>query len=216
MSSCDRRRAHRARSARRSRSANFRAMRRSKRIGADWSLKVGTAGKLKKRRFGQTIGEDLNDDEDASIVDSRIQIPRKPARRLLLGRVQARWRCQSSDRRACRIYEDDSRTSGRTCTESDEESASSTEFHLNPSAHLQVPFGNRPAVPGQYRANRSPAQRRPGRAIPVDSTTRKTMISPLAIPTQVRDVLGASMSASSSAFAAASWASTSSIGRLAT
>ena len=35
-----------------------------------WSLKVGAAGKLKKRRFGQQIGEDLNDEEDASLVDS--------------------------------------------------------------------------------------------------------------------------------------------------
>jgi outer membrane receptor protein involved in Fe transport len=123
---------------------------------ANWSIKVGMAGKLKNRRFGQIIGEDLDDEEDASIVESLFRYRENRLDGFALAEVklgggakaQAGVRAEYTKTRQ-RIRQD--------LSEDDVESASSSEFHLNPSAHVQVPFGNGP----QLRVSVARTVRRP-------------------------------------------------------
>lgn len=125
----------------------------------DWgnsSLKIGAAGKLKKRRFGQTIGEDLNDEEDASIVESRFNY--RETR--LDGFALAEFKLAGGAKLQAGLRAEYTKTSQKIrqdVTEDVEESASSSEFHINPSAHLQVPLGDGP----QFRASIARTVRRP-------------------------------------------------------
>lgn len=121
-----------------------------------WSIKLGAAGKLKKRQFGQTIGEDLDDEEDASIVESLFKYRENRLDGFALAefkfgggvKLQTGVRAEYTTTRQ-KIRQD--------LTEDDEESASSSEFHLNPSAHLQIPLGAGP----QLRASIARTVRRP-------------------------------------------------------
>ena len=123
---------------------------------ANWSIKLGTAGKLKNRRFGQTVGEDLNDEEDASLVESLFHYREKRLDGFALAefklgggaKAQAGVRAEYTKSRQ-KIRQD--------ITEDEVESASSSEFHLNPSAHLQVPLGDGP----QLRVSVARTVRRP-------------------------------------------------------
>ena len=108
----------------------------------NWSLKVGLAGKLKRRRFDQTIGEDLNDEEDAEITESRFNYDEDRLDGFALAefklgsggaRLQTGVRAELTKTRQD-IQED--------LSEPEEESAKSDEFHLNPSVHVQVPMGH--------------------------------------------------------------------------
>ena len=123
---------------------------------AKWSLKLGTAGKLKNRRFGQTIGEDLDDEEDASIVESQF----KYKENRLDGFALAEFKLGGGSKLQTGVRAEYTKTKQRIrpdVTESDEDSASSSEFHLNPSAHLQVPLSFGP----QFRASIARTVRRP-------------------------------------------------------
>jgi outer membrane receptor protein involved in Fe transport len=121
-----------------------------------WSLKVGVAGKLKNRRVGQTIGEDLDDPEDAETVESLFHYRENRLDGFALAefklggkaKMQVGVRAEYTTTRQ-RIRQD--------LAESDEESASASEFHLNPSAHLQVPM--RSGL--QFRASVARTVRRP-------------------------------------------------------
>jgi outer membrane receptor protein involved in Fe transport len=123
---------------------------------ANWSIKLGTAGKLKNRRFGQTVGEDLDDEEDASLVESVFHYREHRLDGFALAefklgggaKAQAGVRAEYTKSRQ-RIRQD--------ITEDEEERASSSEFHLNPSVHLQVPLGAGP----QLRASIARTVRRP-------------------------------------------------------
>jgi outer membrane receptor protein involved in Fe transport len=105
-----------------------------------WSLKLGTAGKLKRRRFDQSIGEDLNDEEDAETTDSRFNYRENR----LDGFVLAEFKLGGGAKLQTGVRAEYTTTKQRIqpdLTEVDEDSASSSEFHLNPSAHVQVPLG---------------------------------------------------------------------------
>ena len=121
-----------------------------------WSIKVGTAGKIKRRTFGQTIGEDLNDEEDASLVDSQF----KYRENRLDGFVLAEFKLGGKAKAQAGVRAEYTKTNQKIrqdLTEDDVESASASEFHLNPSAHLQVPFGDGP----QFRLSVARTVRRP-------------------------------------------------------
>jgi len=123
---------------------------------ANWSLKVGTAGKLKRRTFGQTIGEDLNDDEDASLVESRF----KYRETRLDGFALAEFKLGGGAKFQAGVRAEYTKTRQRMrqdLSEDVEDTASSSEFHLNPSAHLQVPIGAGP----QLRVSVARTVRRP-------------------------------------------------------
>ncbi len=122
---------------------------------ANWSLKVGTAGKLKRRTFGQTIGEDLNDEEDASVVESRFhyretRLDGFALAEFKLGRAKLQTGVRAEYTKTSQTIRDD-------LSENIEERASGKELHINPSVHLQVPFGNGP----QFRASLAKTVRRP-------------------------------------------------------
>ena len=123
---------------------------------ANWSVKVGTAGKLKRRTFGQTIGEDLNDDEDASLVESRF----KYRENRLDGFALAEFKLGGGAKLQTGVRAEYTKTTQnirQDLSEPDEEEASSNEFHLNPSIHFQIPIGNGP----QFRASLAKTVRRP-------------------------------------------------------
>jgi outer membrane receptor protein involved in Fe transport len=108
---------------------------------ANWSIKIGTAGKIKKRSFGQIIGEDLDDEEDASIVESLFRYRENR----LDGFALAEFKLGGGVKAQAGIRAEYTKTRQRIrqdITEDEVESASSSEFHLNPSAHVQVPFGS--------------------------------------------------------------------------
>jgi outer membrane receptor protein involved in Fe transport len=125
----------------------------------DWgsgSIKVGTAAKLKNRRFGQILGEDLDDEEDASIVESVFKYREKR----LDGFALAEFKFGGGAKAQAGVRAEYTKTRQRIrpdLTEDDEESATSSEFHLNPSAHVQVPLGAGP----QLRASIAHTVRRP-------------------------------------------------------
>jgi outer membrane receptor protein involved in Fe transport len=121
-----------------------------------WSVKIGAAGKLKNRRFGQTIGEDLNDEEDASLVDSLFRYREKR----LDGFALAEFKLGGGAKAQMGVRAEYTKSRQRIrqdLTEDEEESASSSEFHLNPSAHIQIPLGDGP----QFRASIARTVRRP-------------------------------------------------------
>ena len=122
-----------------------------------WSIKVGAAGKIKKRKFGQTIGEDLDDEEDASLIDSLF----KYKENRLDGFALAEFKLGNGGAKAQAgvraEYTKTKQNIRQDITEDEQESASSNEFHLNPSAHLQVPLGNGP----QLRVSVARTVRRP-------------------------------------------------------
>ena len=121
-----------------------------------WSLKVGTAGKLKNRRFGQSIGEDLNDDEDASTVESRFKYRENRLDAFAL----AEFKLGGGSKLQTGVRAEYTKSKQRIrpdLTEDDEFSASSSETHLNPSVHLQIPLGSGP----QFRASIARTVRRP-------------------------------------------------------
>jgi len=123
---------------------------------ANWSIKLGTAGKLKNRKFGQIIGEDLNDEEDASIVESQFRYREKR----LDGFALAEFKLGGGAKAQVGVRAEYTKTRQKIqqdVTEDDVESASSSEFHLNPSAHIQVPFGSGP----QLRVSLARTVRRP-------------------------------------------------------
>lgn len=124
---------------------------------ANWSLKVGAAGKLKNRRFGQTIGEDLNDEEDASLIDSLFRYREKR----LDGFALAEFKLGGGAEAQVGVRAEYTKSRQRIrpdLAEDEDESASSSEFHLNPSAHVQIPFaGGGP----QLRASIARTVRRP-------------------------------------------------------
>jgi outer membrane receptor protein involved in Fe transport len=123
---------------------------------ANWSFKIGTAGKIKNRSFGQTVGEDLNDDEDASLVESLFHY----RERRLDGFALAEFKLGGGAKAEAGIRAEYTKTRQRIrqdIAEDEEESASSSEFHLNPSVHLQVPLGAGP----QLRASIARTVRRP-------------------------------------------------------
>jgi outer membrane receptor for ferrienterochelin and colicins len=123
---------------------------------ANWSIKLGTAGKLKNRRFGQTVGEDLNDEEDASLVESLFRYREKR----LDGFALAEFKLGGGAKAQAGVRAEYTKTRQKIrqdVTEDDVESASSSEFHLNPSAHLQVPLGDGP----QLRVSVARTVRRP-------------------------------------------------------
>jgi outer membrane receptor protein involved in Fe transport len=123
---------------------------------ANWSLKVGTAGKLKNRRFGQTIGEDLDDVDDASLVESRF----KYRETRLDGFALAEFKLGGGAKLQTGVRAEHTKTHQNIRQDISVdvvESASSSEFHLNPSVHLQVPLGNGP----QLRASIARTVRRP-------------------------------------------------------
>jgi outer membrane receptor protein involved in Fe transport len=108
---------------------------------ANWSIKIGTAGKIKKRSFGQIIGEDLDDEEDASIVESLFRYRENR----LDGFALAEFKLGGGVKAQAGIRAEYTKTRQRIrqdITEDEVESASSSEVHLNPSAHVQVPFGS--------------------------------------------------------------------------
>lgn len=122
----------------------------------NWSLKGGIAGKIKRRTFGQTIGEDLNDDEDASIVESRFKYNESR----LDGFALAEFKFGGGAKLQTGVraeYTKSKQKIRQDLTEADEEKASANEFHLNPSIHFQIPFGNGP----QFRASLAKTVRRP-------------------------------------------------------
>ena len=107
----------------------------------NWSVKIGIAGKLKNRRFGQTIGEDLNDEEDASLVESLFRYRENR----LDGFALAEFKLGGGAKAQMGVRAEYTKSRQRIrqdLTEDEEESASSSEFHLNPSAHIQVPLGD--------------------------------------------------------------------------
>ena len=123
---------------------------------ANWSIKLGTAGKLKNRRFGQIVGEDLDDEEDASIVESLFRYREKR----LDGFALAEFKLGGGAKAQAGVRAEYTKTRQKIrqdITEDEEESASSSEFHLNPSAHLQVPLGDGP----QLRVSVARTVRRP-------------------------------------------------------
>jgi outer membrane receptor protein involved in Fe transport len=123
---------------------------------ANWSVKLGTAGKLKSRRFGQTLGEDLDDEEDASIVESVFNY----RERRLDGFALAEFKLGGGAKAQAGVRAEYTKTRQRIrqdVTEDDVESASASEFHLNPSAHVQIPLGAGP----QLRASIAHTVRRP-------------------------------------------------------
>lgn len=123
---------------------------------ANWSIKLGTAGKLKRRTFGQTIGEDLNDEEDASLVESRF----KYRENRLDGFVLAEFKLGGGAKLQTGVRAEYTKTTQnirQDLSEADEEEASSNEFHLNPSVHFQIPIGSGP----QFRASLAKTVRRP-------------------------------------------------------
>jgi outer membrane receptor for ferrienterochelin and colicins len=123
---------------------------------ANWSIKLGTAGKIKKRRFGQIVGEDLDDEEDASLVESLFQY--REGRLDGFALAEFKLGGDAKAQAGVRAEYTKSRQKIRAdITESEEESASSSEFHLNPSAHLQVPLGAGP----QLRVSLARTVRRP-------------------------------------------------------
>ena len=123
---------------------------------SNWSIKIGAAGKLKKRRFGQIIGEDLNDEEDASLVESlfRYRENRLDGFALAEFKLGGGAKLQTGVRAE---YTKSRQKIRQDITEDEEGSASSSEFHLNPSAHLQVPLGSGP----QLRVSVARTVRRP-------------------------------------------------------
>ncbi|MCL6740789.1 TonB-dependent receptor [Sphingomonas sp. RB56-2] len=123
---------------------------------ANWSIKAGIAGKLKRRTFGQIIGEDLNDDEDASIVESEF----KYRESRLDGFALAEFKLGGQAKMQAGVraeYTKSKQKIRQDLTEADEESASANEFHLNPSVHFQLPFGSGT----QFRASLAKTVRRP-------------------------------------------------------
>jgi len=121
-----------------------------------WSFKVGTAAKLKNRRFGQTIGEDLNDDEEASLVDSRFKYRETRLDAFAL----AEFKLGGGSKLQAGVRAEHTKTHQKIRQDlsvDEVESASSSEFHLNPSAHLQLPFGNGT----QFRVSIARTVRRP-------------------------------------------------------
>ena len=123
---------------------------------ANWSIKLGIAGKLKRRTFGQTIGEDLNDDEDASLVESKF----KYRESRLDGFALAEFKLGGSAKMQAGVraeYTKSKQKIRQDLSEADEESASANEFHLNPSVHFQLPFGGGT----QFRASLAKTVRRP-------------------------------------------------------
>ena len=122
----------------------------------NWSIKVGTAGKLKDRKFGQVLGEDLNDDEDASLVESQF----KYKENRLDGFALAEFKLGGGAKAQAGVRAEYTTTKQKIrpdVTEDDEDSASSSEFHLNPSAHLQIPLSFGP----QFRVSLARTVRRP-------------------------------------------------------
>ena len=120
------------------------------------SVKVGAAGKLKNRRFGQTIGEDLNDEEDASLINSLFRYRENR----LDGFALAEFKLGGGVKAQAGIRAEYTKSKQRIrpdLSEDEEESASSSEFHLNPSAHVQIPLGAGP----QLRASIARTVRRP-------------------------------------------------------
>ena len=139
-------------------------------VKKDWgsgSVKVGTAGKIKRRRFGQLIGEDLNDDEDAETTESLFRYRENR----LDGFALAEFRLGGGAKLQTGVRAEYTKTRQRIrpdITESDEESASSSEFHINPSAHVQVPMGSGL----QFRGSIARTVRRPNidQLVPFEST----------------------------------------------
>jgi len=109
----------------------------------DWgnaSLKVGTAAKLKRRRFGQSIGEDLDDEEDAETIESLFRYRENRLDGFALaefkfGRAKAQVGVRAEHTKTRQRIRQD-------ITEDDVENASSKEFHINPSAHIQLGVGD--------------------------------------------------------------------------
>ncbi len=136
----------------------------------DWgkvSLKVGTAGKIKRREFGQTIGEDLNDEEDAETTESLFRYRENR----LDGFALTEFKLGGGSKLQAGIRAEYTKTKQRIrpdITETDEESASSDEFHLNPSAHIQVPL----AAGLQLRGSIARTVRRPNidQVVPFESS----------------------------------------------
>lgn len=123
-----------------------------------WSIKAGTAAKLKRRTFGQTIGEDLNDDEDASLIDSEF----KYRENRLDGFLLAEFKLGGKAKAQVGVRAEYTKTHQKIrqdLSEDESDSASSNEFHLNPSAHLQLPFGADGST--QFRASIARTVRRP-------------------------------------------------------
>lgn len=123
---------------------------------ANWSIKLGTAGKIKNRRFGQTIGEDLDDEEDASIVESLFRYRENR----LDGFALAEFKLGGGAKAQAGVRAEYTKTRQKIrqdITEDEVESASSSEFHLNPSAHVQLPLGDGP----QLRVSVARTVRRP-------------------------------------------------------
>jgi outer membrane receptor protein involved in Fe transport len=122
----------------------------------NWSVKFGAAGKLKNRRFGQTIGEDLNDEEDASLIDSLFRYRENR----LDGFALAEFKLGGGVKAEAGVRAEYTKSKQRIRPDlatDEEESASSSEFHLNPSAHVQIPLGAGP----QLRASIARTVRRP-------------------------------------------------------
>ncbi len=106
-----------------------------------WSLKIGAAGKLKNRRVGQTLGEDLDDPDDAETIESEFRYRENR----LDGFALAEFKLGGGAKLQAGVRGEYTSTHQRIrpdLASSEEEEASSSEFHLNPSAHLQVPLGN--------------------------------------------------------------------------
>jgi outer membrane receptor protein involved in Fe transport len=123
---------------------------------ANWSIKLGTAGKIKNRSFGQIIGEDLDDEEDASIVESLFRY----REHRLDGFALAEFKLGGGAKAQVGVRAEYTKTRQKIrqdVTEDEVDSASSSEFHLNPSAHVQVPLGNGP----QLRVSVARTVRRP-------------------------------------------------------
>ena len=121
-----------------------------------WSLKVGTAGRIKRRRFGQFLGEDLNDDEDAETIESLFRYRENR----LDGFALAEFKLGGGAKVQAGVRAEYTKTKQRIrpdTSETDEESAGSNEFHINPSAHLQVPM----AGGLQFRGSIARTVRRP-------------------------------------------------------
>ena len=208
-------RTHRARSPRHPSTGRFPATCRSRRNGGRGASRSAPPASSRAASFGQTIGEDLNDEEDASTGRQRIQLSRKPPRRIRARRVQIRGESRPRPASAPNIPRP-SRGSGRTSPKTMTRTASVKRIPPQP-------VGAHPGRRSATDRSSGPASRAPC-AGPIstrscrssDSTIPKTMTSPSAIRTSSSKPPGASTSASSSGSRAASSASTSSIARFAT
>ena len=125
-------------------------------LGTNGGLNLLGADGSGHQGFGQSIGEDLNDEEDASTVESRF----KYRENRLDGFALAEFKLGGGSKLQTGVRAEHTKTKQRIrpdLTESDEFSASSSETHINPSAHLQIPLGSGP----QFRASIARTVRRP-------------------------------------------------------